>query len=251
MKDKVLNKARNHIAKGDLAAALAELSQPSADKAADELILISHNFNSFSKRKNKGLLSFDQLILQENRIANSLLELINDLDKKELEGYLENFKPPNDVLTVLEDLLAVLEVTYDMFKAQANIRDLLRGNIVKRLKITNSLQHEVFFSTYYDQMNEEELRLHQTIRGYTENVLSKYNQQALDLIQANKDLRSVLPRLKLLERHLVIWLGKFNSVFQFTPSMSLVYVGVEEGVPFPSGIEREIKRYAEQKRQMD
>lgn len=246
MKDKVLNNSRINISKNDLETALLEMFEYLEGKPKqNDLIIISQSYHSLSEGKTKGIIPYEQAVVQQNRIASSLLELINEIDKEDTEHYLRNFTPPSEDTSILEELLDILKITYEAFIAQAKIRNLLAYNMVNRLKIKELPQYEVFFSTYFSKMNDEELRLHNTIRSYTEHVLGQYNQQAVDLVRQNKNLKQEIPRLKELERHLIIWLGKYNGVFLKTPSMCLVYVGVEEGVPFPQGIEKEIMSFLE------
>ena len=113
----------------------------------------------------------------------------------------------------------------------------------KRLGISEHLEYERFFQRYHDRMDEEERHLHKTIRAYTSDALSKYNRRILDLLEQNPGLLQAVERLSELKRHLVVWFAKFNGVFSTSPSMCLVYVGVEEKVPFPKGIEDELQAY--------
>ena len=92
-------------------------------------------------------------------------------------------------------------------------------------------------------MDDEDLGYHLSIRDYTHNILYKYNRKALELLFANQHIIEEIPRLKELERHLLVWLGKYESVFHSNLSISLVYVGVKEKVPFPAGIEGELEEY--------
>jgi hypothetical protein len=136
-------------------------------------------------------------------------------------------------------------MTYQAFKAQALIRNKLHDRITKRLKVNALLEYEDFFNEYFDEMTDNERFLHATIRGYTDTVLSEYNFRILDILKFNPSLKDVLPRLKELERHLVIWRSKYQRVFKLQPSMCLVYVGVEEESGFPKGIEGEIRSHLE------
>ena len=140
----------------------------------------------------------------------------------------------------LRDLLNTTKVT---FVAQAQLRDELYASITDRLKITERLEYEPFFDKYYDLMNKDEQHQHAIIRAYTKDVLFEYNQKALELIRSNHDLLSDIPKLQELNDHLEVWLSKFKAVFERTPSMCLLYVGVREKVPFPSGIEAAIDDY--------
>ncbi|MEL6629757.1 MAG: hypothetical protein AAFQ92_30075, partial [Bacteroidota bacterium] len=114
-----------------------------------------------------------------------------------------------------------------------------------RLSVDERLEYEDFLDRYYTHMNDEELASHQSIREFTERILNKYNRKALELILGNEELKESVPKLHELERHLLVWIGKFETAFKEQPAISLVYVGVKEKVPFPPGIERELKEYLE------
>ena len=140
-------------------------------------------------------------------------------------------------------LIDVLDTTFRTFVVQNRLRNQLVARMRKRLGVTERLQYEAFFHKYFDSMDAEELRLHAIIRGYTVEALSKYNEHALRIVRDHPELGTHIPSLKKLREHLDIWLAKYRSVFRKTPSMCLVYVGVEEGVPFPSAIDRELSDY--------
>ena len=246
MDESILNRCRDLISKNDLDSALIELSgYLDKNPWLSRLIQISRRHHSLEGDFKNGLVSFEERKGEQNKITYSLLELINDIDKDQTDAYLKKSRPPNNINSTVEELIEILSITKEAFIAQAKIRNLLVFNMVNRLEIENTLEFEVFFSTYQGAMNEEDKRLCKTIRSYTENVLSKYNQKVLNLIQDNKILKQEIPRLKELERHLIIWNSKFEGVFQQMPSMCLLYVGVEDGVPFPNGIESDLKLFLE------
>ncbi len=92
-------------------------------------------------------------------------------------------------------------------------------------------------------MNDREQRYHKIIRGYTQNIMKENNYEVLRLIKENPDLKEKIPRLKDLEIHLILWTSKYESIFEPDESISLVYIGVEENVRFPSGIEHDLRKY--------
>jgi hypothetical protein len=149
----------------------------------------------------------------------------------------------NAELLAAGEILDLLTTTWTTFVAQARILNDLFETVRTRLRITEHLQYERFFQRFYSEMNAEELHLHKTVRAYTANVLSEYNRRVLDILQEHPVLPANVNRLPELKRHLIVWLAKFNGVFASTPSMCLVYVGVEEGVKFPEGVENELKKY--------
>ena len=46
-----------------------------------------------------------------------------------------------------------------------------------------------------------------------------------------------------LRQHLVFWLDKYERVFLKRPEMCLLYTGVEDGVPFPNGVDEKVRRW--------
>jgi len=149
----------------------------------------------------------------------------------------------NRELASAREILDLLNTTWTTFVAQARIRNELFERMRQRLGITEHLEYERFFHRYYAQMDEEERHLHNTIRAYTSDALREYNRRILDILEQNPGLLRAVERLSDLKRHLVVWSAKFNGVFTTSPSMCLVYVGVEEKVPFPKGIEDNLQSY--------
>jgi hypothetical protein len=160
-------------------------------------------------------------------------------------GKVEPLPPESETEEALavKELLDILATSYVTFVAQCRVRDDLVSMMRERLKITEELEYERFFARYYALMNDEERQLHSTIRNYTAGILSQYNRHALEILQQHSELSKQINSLPDLKRHLIIWLSKYEGVFQHTASMCLVYVGVEEGVPFPRGVERELESY--------
>lgn len=242
----VLNRFRGLIAKDQLETVISQMLTQLADHPRlKELILLSQSYHSLAEKIRQGLLTQEQISVHQKRLSYGLLEFINLLEKEYLTSKSSAQLQSNGIRESLEALWECLDMSYEGFQVQSRIRNKLVPAVRTRLSLTDRLQYESFFSTYFTQMDEDELRLHASIRGYTQNLLSVYNRQALALLQSDRSLRKALPRLKELEKHLIIWMAKFEGAFQTSPSMCLVYVGVEEGVPFPFGIENEIEVYLE------
>lgn len=136
-----------------------------------------------------------------------------------------------------------LETTRTAFVAQARLRDGLVLKMKARLQITERLEYELFFFRYYDAMNAEELFDFRRIRAYTLGALHDSNQAILEVIRKHPQVRQELPIVGALKTHLIVWLNKFENVFSNTKEMCLVYVGVEDGVPFPTGVDRAVKEW--------
>lgn len=151
--------------------------------------------------------------------------------------------PVDSVRSAAEELRSIFATTRTTFKAQARLRDDLSDRIHNRLQVQKHHQYEELFDLYFDRLQPDELRLHGTIRAYTESILHEYNERTLQIIEHEPALENFLPSFPALKQHLIIWLNKFDRVFLRRPSMCLLYVGVEEGVGFPGQIEHELRHY--------
>lgn len=144
---------------------------------------------------------------------------------------------------VAQEILELLDITGTTFLAQARIRNKLQMMLYNRLKIQQSYEYEELFSRYYDKMTSEERHFHASLRSYTSNIIALNNKQVLELIHAHDQIVNLIPSLKQLRQHLTLWVAKYEGLFQSSPHMALVYIGVEEGVPFPRGVEQDIRDF--------
>jgi hypothetical protein len=152
---------------------------------------------------------------------------------------------PLDRLPVLVkcalDLLALLRTTRTTFDAQARLRDDLERRVSERLVLYpyHHYEYEGFCAKYHSQLNDDERRVFATVRSFTATVLHAYNRKMLETIDRCPGLGNHIPSAGKLKDHLLLWLAKFDGVFLNTPTMCLLYVGVDEQVPFPQRIELE------------
>ncbi len=177
--------------------------------------------------------------LDEDEAARILLEDISGIRKTGSVVFPNNIAGNN--MPLIKELLDLLETSKTTFFAQRELRNELYLNVKKRLAITQRMQIEDFFPQYYKDFLPAELRIHKIIRGYTKNILHDYNERVLNLLNANPELSNKLNRLTDLKNHLIVWKTKYDSVFLDDESMNLIYVGVKEKVPFPVGIEEDLK----------
>lgn len=147
---------------------------------------------------------------------------------------------------VAQEILDLLDIAGTTFIAQSRIRNKLVEMLYKRLHIQQSYEYEELFSRYYDQMAPEERHYHTSMRSYTTNILANHNKQVLEMINAHDELVKLIPSLKQLRQHLTLWVSKYEGLFQTSPHMALVYIGVEEGVPFPHGVEQDLRQFIAQ-----
>ncbi len=133
--------------------------------------------------------------------------------------------------------------TFSAFKAQLQRRKQLADMIEKRLNIKRQRQWEMFFSYYHSQMNAEELFVCAQIRAITDNGLYKNNQAIFNELAQHPDIFNEIPLSKNLYQHIDFWLNKYHGVFAKRKDMCLLYVGVEDGMPYPSGVDKNIKNW--------
>ena len=143
-----------------------------------------------------------------------------------------------------KELLGVLRTTRSTFVAQCRVRNELHDAVRQRLGVKENLEYERFFKRFYSQMSGEEKFVHGIVRAYTENILSKQNARALEILDAHPRLEEHVELLPELRDHLTLWLGKYQSVLK-DESACLCYVGVEERFPFPKGIDKKLQSYLE------
>ncbi|NCP64960.1 MAG: hypothetical protein GW763_02440 [Paraglaciecola sp.] len=135
--------------------------------------------------------------------------------------------------------------TYTAFKAQLARRNELVSMLENRLQIERTQQFEKFFAQYYPQITEQELFVCQQIRGITASGLYKNNQAILDELDSHPAILQEIEQAKALQQHLNFWVNKYLSVFLQREDMCLLYVGVEDGVPYPSGVDQEVQTWLE------
>jgi hypothetical protein len=180
---------------------------------------------------------------EQNMWLNKLVLAIADEMRSENVVSAKTVLPLGDLRAAVAVIMSSLSATNTAFRTQSRRRDALRETMVKRLNITERLEHERFFFRYYGLMDEEERFEFDQIRALTDGPLHDNNRSILDTIEANPGLLDELPILAALRLHLIIWLNKYDRVFTKSEKMSVLYVGVEDGVPFPRGVDQSVAEW--------
>lgn len=157
--------------------------------------------------------------------------------------YWQKAQNKQQLVTVIAAIAHHQDNAYVAFKAQAKRRNQLVSMIEKRLGFERQQQFELFFQSYYSKMNEQEKFVCQQVRAFSDTGLFKNNAAVLTLIEQNPEVIQIIPLANKLSEHLHVWLDKYQSVFTQRQDMCLVYVGVEDGVPYPSGVDKQIKEW--------
>ncbi len=143
-----------------------------------------------------------------------------------------------------------MSINKKAFISQINIRNELGKLLDKRFDSKEKLSWERKFFKYYDKMNAEEHFLFEQIRAYAEGPMFENNQLILDLINHNPKIMSEITLADELRNHLTIWLNKYNKIFAKNKKMALLYVGVEDGAPYPSKVDEQVIQWLENNSQL-
>ncbi len=180
---------------------------------------------------------------EQNKILNGL-SLAVDADLRHRQT--PTMPPPflaTDTRQAMNEIAKYLQNTRAAFIAQCRRRDHLVAMMEDRLKVKENLEYENFFFRYYGRLNDEERFQFEQMRAMTEGPVHDGNQKILSIIEGHPQVLEEIPTLTPLRQHLVFWLNKYDKVFSKRPEMCVLYTGVEDEVPFPDGVDREVAQW--------
>ncbi len=140
------------------------------------------------------------------------------------------------------------EISYATFVAQAKRRNELVEMIEERIGEKREMQFEKYFSYYFKKLNNQEKFVFDQIRAMTDNGLYQNNLKILDHLNSHPELYKLIKGSKELQQHLTFWINKYHSVFKQREDMCLLYVGVEDDVPYPSDVNKNVKDWLQNKK---
>ncbi len=135
-----------------------------------------------------------------------------------------------------------LQGSFDVFIDQCKIRNRLLRLLGYDPKTFEWEELENILANAYPNLNDEQSNIFNLIRGTPENSLFRRNQEMLSLLGAESAYFHELPEFRELQSHLELWLSKFDAILKKRQDYCLIYVGVKEKKPFPSGIDEKIKQ---------
>lgn len=171
---------------------------------------------------------------EQNRI---LSEVATEIHKSLQQKAKRKENDQLETKEIIREVAINLRVTLKAFYAQRRRRDDLVLMIEERLGIQRNLEFEKFFFRYFSQLDEAERFEFDQIRAITEGTLYPGNIRLLELIDQNPQVVNEISILADVRTHLVFWLNKYERVFTANRAMCLLYAGVEDAVPFPSGVD--------------
>ena len=151
----------------------------------------------------------------------------------------------NKLVSALTAISEFQDNSYTAFIAQAKRRNELVDMLETRLNISREQQFEKFFAFYHSQFNQQEAFVCAQMRAITDLGLMENNRNIVNTLNAHPAIFEHFSDAKALQQHLTFWLNKYESVFKIRDDMCLLYVGVEDNLPYPSGIDQRIKKWLE------
>ncbi|MFQ3251653.1 MAG: DNA-binding winged helix-turn-helix (wHTH) protein [Glaciecola sp.] len=147
------------------------------------------------------------------------------------------------LLDALNRISQYQDNTYTAFVAQANRRNELVEMIEERLNVKRDQQFEKFFAENYSRMNQQERFVCSQMRAITDTGLMQNNKNIVETLNKHPAIFEHIEQAKALQQHLRFWLNKYESIFKTREDMCLLYVGVEDKLPYPSGVDQKIKEW--------
>lgn len=233
-----LKKIRKYIAQNELRAAFV-----TAEKTLEnhhqysKITLLSSQFYELGEQYKLPLISFEDYRVPKNQMANGFLIIINKIID-EIEN--ADAAIPNSEKELLQQMLGWLHRSYEGFILQIKVRDELHEMIYDRTNEVATKEYWDYFLSHHSTMTNIEKILHQRIRGYTKDLIGKYNFKILDMLEKHPQLIISIPNLNYLLKHLECWKSMYENEFASNEGMSLVYLReLDQG--FSVGIEKKIE----------
>lgn len=186
---------------------------------------------------------------EQNRILNQLCLAVDEDLRQVRASAMPSPLLATDTQQAMREIAKCLETTWAAFVAQCRRRDQLVAMIRDRLEINDDLEYENFFFRHYGKLNDEERFQFDQIRAMTEGPLHDGNENMLSVLESHPQVFEEIGALTALRQHLVFWLNKYDRVFSKRPEMCLLYTGVEDQVPFPEGVDRQVTQWLKDHRQ--
>ncbi len=148
--------------------------------------------------------------------------------------------------TIMLEIQKNLNLTKTAFLSQVKRRNELAKSMLVNMPELKSKTWEQRFRIYYPHLSKDEKFLFEQIKVVTKGALYKGNTAILKTLNDHPEMYQELELFMALNSHLEIWLHKYKNVFLQRDDLPIVYVGVEDGVPFPSEIDNQVDEWIKQ-----
>lgn len=147
------------------------------------------------------------------------------------------------IYSVMAEINKNLKLTKTTYLAQKRRRNELKVSLLKKIPEPIPMQSEQRMRLHYPNLTEDEKFIYDQIRAMSEGPTYQGNLRIYQLLEAHNEVYDEIETFHALFSHLSIWLSKFDRLFRNRPDMAFVFVGEEDGVPFPSTIDAEVEKW--------
>jgi DNA-binding winged helix-turn-helix (wHTH) protein len=140
-------------------------------------------------------------------------------------------------LEVMFEIQKNLRLTKTAYLTQVRRRQELKASLIKKIPEPTPLTSEKRIQLHYANLSNNERFIFDQIRALTEGPIYQGNTAILKLLDEHPEVYREIELFVTLYNHLNIWKNKYHRVFENRPEMAFVFVGEEDGLPFPSEID--------------
>ena len=140
-------------------------------------------------------------------------------------------------LEVMFEIQKNLRLTKTAYLTQVRRRQELKTSLIKKIPEPTPLTSEKRIQLHYANLSNDERFIFDQIRALTEGPIYQGNAAILKLLDEHPEIYREIELFAILYNHLNIWKNKYHRVFENRPEMAFVFVGEEDGLPFPSEID--------------
>lgn len=150
---------------------------------------------------------------------------------------LVNHQADGHDLNIMHQIQKNLRLTKVTYQVQSRRRKELRTSLLLKSPEETPLSSEKRMRLHFTNLTKDEKFIFDQIRALTEGPMYQGNTTILKLLDEHPEIYREIEIFVDLYNHLNIWQNKYHRVFENRPDMGFVFVGEEDGVPFPSEID--------------
>ncbi len=156
-----------------------------------------------------------------------------------------NHKADGHYLYIMLQIQKNLRLTKTTYQVQSRRRKELRTSLLLKSPEETPLSSEKWMRLHFANLTKDEKFIFDQIRALTEGPMYQGNTAILNLLDEHPEIYREIEIFVDLYNHLNIWQNKYHRVFENRPDMSFVFVGEEDGVPFPSEVDGLVDQWIE------
>jgi DNA-binding winged helix-turn-helix (wHTH) protein len=150
-------------------------------------------------------------------------------------------------LEVMFEIQKNLRLTKTAYLTQARRRNELKASLLLKIPESVPLSSEKRMRLHFPHLTNDEKFIFDQIRALTEGPMYQGNTAILMQLDEHPEIYREIELFVTLYNHLNIWKNKYHRVFENRPDMGFVFVGEEDGLPFPKAIDGLVDQWIEKR----